>query len=292
MLVYIIVGGVLVATFVPAAIQIGLRLIKPKIRGNTGESKVDRCLRKFKGPGFAQTKDIMLPTRGKTSQIDNLLVSRYGVFVIEVKNYSGIINGRERSSNWVQVFPGSSQKSREFYNPIWQNEGHIRALKELLGRSFPKLQYHNIVVFSDECKPPRIPGVVTFRGLHNFLQASMHGSPVLTNEEVASIKAIIEKNNVKDRTQRTEHISYARDSAVKAKERQRKEVIRRRAEENKGMAMQVQAVYSQGRSNFNSFTSENLVDEQSSLETKISTAKIVCSIENTQNSHSTDRCVR
>ena len=89
MLVYLIVGGVLVAIFVPAAIQVGWRLIKPKLRGNAGESKVERCLRKFKGPGFARTKDIMLPTRGKTSQIDNLLVSRYGIFVIEAKNYDG-----------------------------------------------------------------------------------------------------------------------------------------------------------------------------------------------------------
>jgi hypothetical protein len=48
--------------------------------------------------------DITIPSvKGKTTQIDHVVVSEYGVFVIETKNYTGWIVGDEKSDYWTQV---------------------------------------------------------------------------------------------------------------------------------------------------------------------------------------------
>ena len=63
-------------------------------------------------------------------QIDHVVVSRKGIFVLETKNYTGWIFGNENSQNWTQVI---YKRKEKFYNPIWQNFDHIQALKEFLG---------------------------------------------------------------------------------------------------------------------------------------------------------------
>ena len=47
--------------------------------------------------------NITLPFKDGTTQIDHILVSRYGIFVIETKHYKGWIFGDENSKNWTQV---------------------------------------------------------------------------------------------------------------------------------------------------------------------------------------------
>ena len=70
------------------------------------------------------------PDKDYTTQIDHVVVSPYGIFVIETKNYSGWIFGNEKSQNWKQTF--KTTEGRFFYNPIKQNWGHIYALAERL----------------------------------------------------------------------------------------------------------------------------------------------------------------
>ena len=55
-------------------------------------------------------------------------MSPYGVFVIETKGYKGWILGGENSEYWTQVIYKSKH---QFYNPIKQNEGHVRFLRHL-----------------------------------------------------------------------------------------------------------------------------------------------------------------
>ena len=242
-----IIGGFFVAAFLPSAARVAFDyLIKPKLRGAAQESSINRMFRKFKGKGFARLNDVMVRTGDKTNQIDNLLITRHGVFVIESKNYSGVIQGRERTPRWLQTFPNGKKKPREFFNPIWQNEGHIRALKQVLGRQFPKLQYHNLVVFSDNCQCPRIPGVIKLSDMNKTIKQAMSGPPILSEEDVAKLKELLEKSNIKDHKSRSEHLDHVQNAAFKAKERERIETLRKRGEENKDMAMRVQMAYSGG----------------------------------------------
>ena len=76
-------------------------------------------------------------------QIDHVVVSIYGIFVIETKNYSGWIFGDENSQYWAQVIYKTKNR---FYNPILQNRGHIKALQGLL-QDYSHIRYIPIVVF-------------------------------------------------------------------------------------------------------------------------------------------------
>ena len=61
----------------------------------------------------------------KICQIDHLVISRYGIFVIEAKNYQGVIYGDGRDKMLRRKVLGMNYKTR---NPIDQNDWHIRYL--------------------------------------------------------------------------------------------------------------------------------------------------------------------
>jgi hypothetical protein len=73
--------------------------------------------------------NVIVNTRSGTTQIDHVLVSIYGIFVIETKNIKGWIFGAPNSEKWTQVIYG---KKRLFQNPIKQNYRHTKCLSEQL----------------------------------------------------------------------------------------------------------------------------------------------------------------
>ena len=121
--------------------------------GKAGERRVARKL-DWLPKEYVVLNDIMLPTQYGTTQIDHIVVSPYGIFVIETKNYKGWIFGHENSEEWRQSllgkkrFWGWSSEQHRFRNPIRQNQAHTRAIKRLASEIgiFPIIP---IVVFSD-----------------------------------------------------------------------------------------------------------------------------------------------
>lgn len=97
--------------------------------------------------------NIYIPYRGKTSEIDVLLVHTKGIFVIESKNYSGWIFGSEEQRYWTQCLQ-NKQKNR-FYNPIMQNKTHINALSKYLEIDKDKIK--SFIVFSERCELKKVP---------------------------------------------------------------------------------------------------------------------------------------
>ena len=90
--------------------------------------------------------DIIIQSNGYTSQIDHLVVSIYGIFVIETKNYTGWITGYEDSKQWTQNIFGHKSS---FYNPIKQNKSHVLALKNEL--HIIEDNFIPIIAFSGNC---------------------------------------------------------------------------------------------------------------------------------------------
>lgn len=86
----------------------------------------------------------MLHTGSRTTQIDHIVVSNYGIFVIETKNYKGWIIGNEFDDYWTQII---FKRKEKLYNPIKQNFGHIQALKSVLNE-FGDVNYISIVAFT------------------------------------------------------------------------------------------------------------------------------------------------
>ena len=87
----------------------------------------------------------------KFTEIDLLVVTRKGVIVIESKNYAGNIEGNGGQQYWTQTLPNGM--INKFYNPLWQNKGHMRAISEYLeDAGFEGIHYHSFIVFSDRCE--------------------------------------------------------------------------------------------------------------------------------------------
>ena len=106
------------------------KIFYPIIKGKVGEAAVGKNLKNLPPEEYTHLRDIMIPSRGKTTQIDHLVVSPYGIFVVETKNYEGFIYGNERDKYWTQVL--NKHTKHRFFNPMRQNYGHVKALESLL----------------------------------------------------------------------------------------------------------------------------------------------------------------
>lgn len=118
--------------------------------GRRGEKLTEKKLKVVQlfGRKGKVLKNLYVPKdNGETSEIDVVFITQKGIFVIESKNYSGWIFGDEKSAYWTAMLP-NKEKNR-FYNPIKQNETHIKWLRQYLSEDIPLF---SIVVFSERCE--------------------------------------------------------------------------------------------------------------------------------------------
>lgn len=91
-------------------------------------------------------RNVTLPTDdGGSTQIDHVIVSIYGLFVVETKNMKGWIFGNPTQGKWTQKIYG---RSYQFQNPLHQNYKHVQTLRDMLGLG--EEQVHSLVVFVGE----------------------------------------------------------------------------------------------------------------------------------------------
>lgn len=126
---------------------------------NSGEALVKRSLEEYCRNNNAHILNcITLRLEdGSTTQIDHILVSTKGIFVIETKHYTGWIFGDPKSKKWTQVIYANMYA---FQNPLHQNYKHVKEVQRILNFLEARL-IHNIVVFSGESvfKTPKIDNV-------------------------------------------------------------------------------------------------------------------------------------
>lgn len=116
--------------------------------GHFGEYLIDYALNSL--PGYAQKLcNVYIPYKGRTSEIDVVMLHETGIYVFESKNYSGWIFGDEKGQYWTQCL--NPKTKNRFYNPILQNKTHIRALKEYLHLSEAQTPT-SYIVFSQRCE--------------------------------------------------------------------------------------------------------------------------------------------
>lgn len=131
---------------------------------------------------YHRVDNVTLPTPDGTTQIDHVIVSRYGVFVIETKNMQGWIFGGENQSQWTQKL---YRKSVKFQNPLRQNYKHVKALETTL--QVPPEAIQSVVAFvgGSQFKTPMPPNITAGSGFIAYIQSFTR--PVLTDEQVKSI---------------------------------------------------------------------------------------------------------
>ncbi|MBO5546337.1 MAG: NERD domain-containing protein [Bacteroidales bacterium] len=122
--------------------------------GDNGERTVSSYLADLECDDYQVFNDLLLRDGNYTTQIDHIILSRYGVFVIETKNVHGKVYGSGNAEFWKQYLPdwgykryGTTQE-HQLRNPLWQNAGHIKSLRRLVFDN--DIPIHGIVVFPYE----------------------------------------------------------------------------------------------------------------------------------------------
>lgn len=181
-----------------------LRLLYPKLRGMIGEFWVKCELKKLDKNKYYILNDIMIEDEFGTHQVDHIVVSKFGIFVIEMKNYYGLIIGDEYKEDWTQCL---GKNKYYFKNPIHQNYGHIKSLSNIL--QIDSKYFISIVCFSNTTKLKLKSQSVVVQ-LDDLVKNINNFSETLLDTNLDNIINKINEKNISDKKKRKEHIKEIR----------------------------------------------------------------------------------
>jgi hypothetical protein len=186
-----------------------IKAFKPQIKGWFGETALDGFLRlKLDSARYRILHDITLPTDdGATTQIDHIVVSQWGIFVIETKTCSGWIFGAARDPQWTVTH---YKRKDRFQNPLRQNYKHLATLSNCLG--IPIDYFKTLIAFSGETtfKTQMPPEVLHFRDVPDYI-LRQSTDPLIPPEQVPEVASVIlEWQQSLTRTQKTAHVQNLR----------------------------------------------------------------------------------
>lgn len=154
-------------------------------------------------------KNVYLPMKGKTTEIDLLMIHEKGFFVFESKNYSGWIFGSAEQLNWTQALPNGEKN--KFYNPVRQNKTHIKALADYLEK--PISEFVSYIVFSERCTLKKVPEntddviIVRRPNMLKHLRAMLKSAPTkYTHDEIQTMANRLLSLTEKDAAEKQQHI--------------------------------------------------------------------------------------
>jgi hypothetical protein len=192
-------------------IFIALKVLQPKIKGFIGEYKVSTKLSFLSGE-YHVFDNVYLENNGFSTQIDHVIISPYGIFVIETKNYTGMIVGTTESEYWTKV---QYKKKYKFYNPIKQNRSHVIALKRLFNLSdkyfFPIVVFHN----NAEIKVYTTEDVINFYYLRKTI--NRYKEEILSEKEVEELCSILKSSLNTEKRRNRKHVQNTKRNIVQRK---------------------------------------------------------------------------
>ena len=183
-------------------------LKSPRFRGFAGEILVHISAKiHLNRDKYHVLRNVTLQTADGTTQIDHIIVSEYGVFVIETKNMKGWIFGGAHQRMWTQkIF----RYTKKFQNPLHQNHKHVETLKSVL--ELTDQQIFSIVVFvgGSAFKTEMPDSVIHGPGLIKYIQSK--DRQVILRADVPMILSRIEAERlVPSRKTTRAHINHVKE---------------------------------------------------------------------------------
>lgn len=176
-------------------------IYKSKFKGDIGELAVAVVLKDLNKEKYKILHDLKIENPKaltKTSQIDHIIVSTFGIFCIETKGYKGKIYGKETSRQWYQYL---TNKKNYFMNPVYQNYGHIKAIETILKNDYPNMTYYSIIAFSGEANLDKVETqnakVCKIRDLEDVIN-ELSVSEICDKGDIDKIIKIIDSNKSKE----------------------------------------------------------------------------------------------
>jgi Nuclease-related domain len=184
-------------------------------KGDLGEYKIDIQLDQLP-KDCRYLSDLLVKNpmaKSGYSQIDHVVLTPYGIFAIETKNYQGTIYGGKDRKTWLV------NGKFKMMNPFVQNYGHIEALKTLIHEKYHNL-FISMVSFTKRCtfkvdldyrKIASNELIVYDIELSEFIHRKVselklqHKEPILSENDISSIYHALSQSKIIDPQIREEH---------------------------------------------------------------------------------------
>jgi hypothetical protein len=189
---------------VGAVIGLLFKIRNARIKGALAERQLYRLLVRDLAISYQHYCNLILETaQGDLTEVDHLVLSPFGIFVIEVKNYKGWVFGSEHQPQWsVQHY----RSKQSFQNPLRQNYKHTAAVKFALGIGLQDTKLvHSVVAFSEraEFKTP-LPAQVCYIGqVATYIQQVTQ--PCFSDEQLRQFASKLNMVATKQRSLRKAH---------------------------------------------------------------------------------------
>ena len=182
-------------------------LFSKQIIGWFGEYWTKKELNKLPKDKYIILNDVFISINDTTHQIDHIVVSSYGIFCIETKQYNGYITGDKYDKYWVRH---AGRKKYNYTNPIRQNYGHVKSLSELLSINENK-------IFNVVCIPSKAKLKINHDG--ELVRNSNIVDKILSYKEtiIEDVNDIVKKindNNISDKRIKKEHVKTIKEKMV------------------------------------------------------------------------------
>lgn len=174
-------------------------------RGWIGEKKTTfRMWLSLDANVYRRFHNVIIPGRSGTTQIDHLLVSVYGLFIVETKNKTGWIFGSADQAKWTQTL---YKNKYSFQNPLRQTYRQKKVLAEYL--NINESIIHTVVYFVGDCKfKTPMPANVMKSGLKRYI--TQYRKLILSPEEVKRIILMLERHVAESSITRRDHVRSLR----------------------------------------------------------------------------------
>ena len=209
------------AIFIVVITVYGIWINTPDFKGREGENIVHNILMQLPDEYFV-FKDVILQTKKGTTQIDHIVVSKYGVFAIETKNYRGEIYGDDNRKYWTQVIVTDVTyrrkwyktytyvKKSRFYNPVKQSLSHAYTIKGYL-KDWKYLPVVPVVVFCGEAVLANVESSIPVIYDNNLIDLiRSYTTSYLTEQEVQDVVIRLDVSNYREVIDDRTHVQNIR----------------------------------------------------------------------------------
>jgi hypothetical protein len=144
------------------------------VTGKIGQARIRSALAKRSSDVM---HDFIVPgAYGGLAKIDHAILTSGGILCIQTKHCNGIVFGDADEAQWTNV---DGTRRQRFLNPLIQNEGRARALRQVL----PDVPVDNLVIFTGKVEftsaPPK--NVIHVSKLESYIAKHVFGPSKITD---------------------------------------------------------------------------------------------------------------
>lgn len=163
-----------------------------RIAGKEGELQAKKILNHYLNENDLLLNNVNISIHGRNTELDYVVINNNGIFIFEVKNFSGKLVGNEDDQYWnkYKISRGNKEYIKEVRNPIKQLKREIYLLKEYLKYYGVDLWIEGYVLFVNMNSPVESEYTVNDKSeIDDILH--LRRNQVLTKNQIEKIISIL-----------------------------------------------------------------------------------------------------